>query len=361
MNRIAWLGVALALLVPGTPALATLWPKPYQLDRLNRRLHGQVIDYTKNHGADRRIWSAALQQRRDLYVYLPPGFDPHQLYPVLIYLHGFAQDEQGFVESVVPHLDRAMACGQVPPMIVVAPDGSLNGHPCLFTAGSFFINTKAGNFEDFVMQDVWSFVQAHYPIRPEREAHILAGVSMGGGAAFNLALKYRACFKIVIGVFPPLNTRWLDCHGRYMGNFDPCCWGWRTDFSRRLEVVGRFYGVVTIRESKVVKPLYGRDPNILSQVSGENPIEMVDRLGLQEGELDMYVAYGGRDQFNIDAQVESFLFVARQRGLTVDVAYEPNGKHDPETALKLLPGILDWLAPRIAPYSPCVSRPATSP
>ena len=64
----------------------------------------------------------------------------------------------------------------------------------------------------------------------------------------------------------------------------------------------------------------------------------------------MYIAYGGRDQFNIDAQVESFLYRARQRGLTVSVGYDPSGKHDAATALKLLPGVLDWLAVQLEPF-----------
>ena len=94
------------------------------------------------------------------------------------------------------------------------------------------------------MQDVWDFVTSHYPIRPEPEAHAIAGVSMGGGGAFHTAIKYPDRFKTAVGFIPPLNTRWEDCHGRYMANFDPNCWGWRTDFSRGREVVGRFYLVL---------------------------------------------------------------------------------------------------------------------
>ena len=57
---------------------------------------GQVVDHTANHGVDRRIWSAALGQKRDLYVYVPPSFDPHQRYPVLLWLHGLSGDASGW-------------------------------------------------------------------------------------------------------------------------------------------------------------------------------------------------------------------------------------------------------------------------
>jgi S-formylglutathione hydrolase FrmB len=353
VKRTVSAGALLVMLIP-VPAVSAggLLHERDELERLNRQLHGRVIDHTHNHGSDRRIWSSALNQPRDLYVYLPPGFDPSQQYPLILWLHGFAQDEQSFLEYVVKPLDCAMANGRLVPAIVAAPDGSLTGEPCLNKAGSFFINSKAGAFEDFIIQDVWPFLFQNYPIRPEAEAHVIAGVSMGGGGAYNLAIKYRDRFKIVIGIFPPLNTRWVDCHCRYMRNFRPDCWGWRTDFSRRHEVIGRFYGIITIHLKDVIDALYDPHSDILSQVSWENPIEMIDRLCLHEGELSMYVGYGGKDQFNLDAQVESFLYRARERGLTVAVGYEPHGKHDAPTARKLLPGMLDWLAPQLAPFAP---------
>src|SRR5262245_48046997 len=257
---------------------------PLRLARMNRQLHGTLVDYTHNHGADRRIWSEALGQKRDMYVYLPPGFDPNQSYPLLLWLHGFGQDEHSFAKVIAPHIDQAVACGRLPPLIVAAPDGSIDGHECLLNPGSFFINSQAGRFKDYGIQDVWNFLVQTYPIRPEREAHVLAGVSMGGGAAFDLSIKYRDRFGIVVGIFPPVNTRWIDCHGRYMGNFDPNCWGWRTDFSRRHEVIGRFYLVATIRLKRITDPLYGRRvvPTV-EQIAGENPIEMLDAYNVQPG------------------------------------------------------------------------------
>jgi S-formylglutathione hydrolase FrmB len=329
---------------------------PLRLERMNRKLHGQLVDYTHNHGADRRIWSEALGQKRDMYVYLPPGFDPRQSYPLLIWLHGFGQDEHTFAKVVAPRIDEAIACGKLPPLVIASPDGSLAGHECLLTPGSFFINSAAGRFEDFVMQDVWSFMIEHYPIRPERESHILAGVSMGGGAAYNLGIKYRDRVGVVVGVFPPVNMRWIDCHGRYMGNFDPNCWDWRTDFSRRYEVIGRFYGVVTIRQKRITDPLYGRRvvPTV-EQVARENPIEMLESYNVQPGELAMFIGYGGKDQFNIDAQVESFLYTADARGLPIAVSYVPHGKHNYRTAFKIVPDLFDWLGEQLRPYVPgCV-------
>src|SRR5438445_9795425 len=37
-----------------------------QVTKLNAKLTGRVLDYTANHGTDRRIWSPALGEKRDL-------------------------------------------------------------------------------------------------------------------------------------------------------------------------------------------------------------------------------------------------------------------------------------------------------
>lgn len=343
--------LTLLLVLSAAPAWATFVPRPWKLDRINRGLHGTLLDFTRNHGADRRIWSNALGQKRDVYVYLPPGFDPSCRYPACLFLHGFAHDEQQFSDDIASTIDTAIVTGKLPPMIFIAPDGSLNGHPCLLTAGSFFSNSDAGRFEDFVIQDVWPFLCHNFPILPEREAHVLAGVSMGGGAAFALAMKYRDQFKVCAALFPPLNTRWEDCHGRYLSNFDPSCWGWRTNFSRRNEVIARF-GIVPIRLKRLIGPLYGFRPGVADRVALENPAEMLERLDVRPDELALFIGYGGKDEFNVDAQVESFLVLARARGICPVVEYVPDGKHDRETAAKLTPALIDWVGQQLAAYFP---------
>lgn len=345
--------VLLLVLIPGS-VQAVGWRKASPaLAETNRHLGGRVVDYTANHGHDNRIWSKSLYQRRDVYVYLPPSFDPKQCYPLVMWFHGFAEDEQQFLRHVAPMIDSAIVSGQLPPLIVVAPDGSCKGEPCIATPGSFFINSKLGDYEDFVLLDLWDFMITHYPIRKEREAHVLAGVSMGGFSAFNLGMRHRYAFGAVVGIFPPLNLRWVDEHGNYQSNFDPNHWGWRVNLPRR-EPFGRLAGgVVALRTKHLLEPLFCDKGNLaLVEVSRDNPIELVDRLGIKKGELAMYVAYGGKDELNIDAQVESFLYLCKYRGLEVGVGHDPDGRHNLATAQRLWPGVVQWLAPLLAPFSP---------
>src|SRR5438309_2333564 len=66
--------------------------RPVDLRQLNGQLAGRVDDYTANHGQDNRLWAASLGQKRDVYVYVPPGYDAAKRYPLVIWLHGLAQD-----------------------------------------------------------------------------------------------------------------------------------------------------------------------------------------------------------------------------------------------------------------------------
>ena len=350
MKKLGWLITMIATALLGLESQGAGIRFRHELDRVNQCIHGQVLDFTQNHGADRRIWSAALCEKRDLYVYLPPGFHPKKKYPLGIYYHGATQDEQFFLETLVKRFDRAIMDGDLPPFIVAVPDGSLKGRPSFLKIASFFTNSRAGRFEDYVMEDVWNFMMENFPIHPEREAHALIGVSMGGSAAFAHAIKHRHKVKIAIGFMPALNLRWVDCHERYWGPFDPCCWGWRSRV-RPFEVIGRPQEVVKIRFHNLFGPLIGCGPDAMAKLSRFNPIEMMDEYDLKDGELDLFAAYGGLDEFNMAAQVESFLHRAKERGVTVGVCYDPEGRHDVQSGRRLFPDAMRWVAPLLAPYA----------
>ncbi len=346
MSRPAWFGV-LALFLAAFPG-----PSPADCGvpvRTACPLAGTLIDHTHNHGADRRIWSEALLQWRDLYVYLPPGFDPGRRYPVLIWLHGIYQDERSFLEYGLKPFDEAMASGQMPPSILAIPDGTLTGELTLRDPRTLFLNSRLGRFEDLVVHDVLPFLRANYPICPDRQAHLIGGFSGGGFSAYRIAIRHRGLFGSVFAFCSPLNLRWLDCHGRYFSQFDPSCWGWRNHILGP-EVVGRFYGgLIVARIGSLIFPLYGRGPEAMAAMSQENPIEMLDRHDVRPGELAMYIAYGGKDQFNVTAQVESFLYRAAQRQLPVTVSFDPEGRHDTKLVRKFLPEFFAWLSLQLKP------------
>ena len=344
---------ALAVLTLTVSAQAHPWTicTKHQLVRLNHKLCGSLVDFTHNHGRDNRFWSEALCSKRDMYVYLPPGYDPSEKYPVMIWMHGFIQDEKGFLD-LVPIIDKAMADGCLPPMIIAAPDGSIGGRPSLLQAGSFYLNTNAGRYEDYVINDVWGLLQREFPIRPEPEAHVFAGASMGGMAAYNLGIKYREQFKVVAGFVPGLNMRYLDCNGKYMGNFDPRCFNLAERYKPHA-IVGSFYVVINIQQKHLMEPLFGSDRiEVPKRIARENPVEMLAAYDVKPGELKMFIAYAGKDEFNIDAQIDSFLFIAKQRGLEVDTVFDPKGHHDMQTGLKMFPQFAAWMNEQIKPYAP---------
>ena len=72
--------------------------------------------------------------------------------------------------------------GAVPEFLVVAVDGG----------NSFFVNAKAGRYEDLVTQDLVAHVEGSYRVVPGRAGRALLGISMGGYGALHIALDQTA-------------------------------------------------------------------------------------------------------------------------------------------------------------------------
>jgi hypothetical protein len=331
-----------------------------EVSKTNAKIQGRVIDLTHNHGYDRRFYAASLNEKRDMYIYLPPGYTPGLHYPVMIYLHGILDDEKGFLQYVVKPLDAAIVSGKLPPIIVAAPDGSLCVGHTRFEPGSFFIDGPSGDFQDYIIKDVWTYLVKNYPVRPETKAHILAGVSMGGFGAYNIGIKHRDTFGIVIGVLPVLNLRWMDCKGDYFADFDPFDWGWRNTAYDPEEVVGKFmHDLIKLRMKDLLYPAFGDGCEGMIRASAENPIELVDRHQLRNGQLDMYIGYARYDEFNLDAQAESFIYLVKSRGICPYVLCDENGRHNESTAERMLPDVINWLGDRLRYHG--VAEPLTLP
>ena len=320
------------------------------LDHLNRKLCGRVVDYTQNHGADRRLASPILGRPRDLYVYLPPGYDPAVAYPLIVFLHGADVDEHDFLDpGDLKELDGMMSRGEIPPAVVAAPDGTYEGINRITSTHSLWVNGLGGRFEDHVVAEVVPFVTRAYSIRPERRAHALLGISAGGYGAMAIALKHRDVFGSVATLAGPLNMKYYNGQGRYGDDFDPATYRERTKYDPD-EVIARFYlGLLRRRVRTFLEPVYGSGPDVIARLTLDNPADLLASTDLRPGELAMYVNYPGRDNYNFDAQAQSFAWLAARRGVAVDLVRVPRGHHNLPYIEDAEPPAYAWIGRQVLP------------
>lgn len=165
------------------------------------------------HGRLSSVWyeSPALKTQRRMSIYTPPGYDESQsttLYPVLYLLHGMGGDENAWptLGRAAQILDNLIAKGEAQPMIVVMPNGnaalpSAPGESWLgFTPPTTSLpHTMDGTFE-YAFEDIIDYIDAHYRTIAEPSGRAVAGLSMGGFHALNIANLYPDKFDFV-GLF----------------------------------------------------------------------------------------------------------------------------------------------------------------
>jgi enterochelin esterase-like enzyme len=137
-----------------------------------------------------RFPSAALHEHASFLVYLPPAFSyGGRRYPVLYLLHGKAQRASSFLElGLAETLDRLIARHTIKPMIAVMLRGG-PGH-------NDWRDHRARGYESYVLE-AQQVVDRLYPTIPLRGARAIAGASLGGFGAMNVALTHPDRFGTV--------------------------------------------------------------------------------------------------------------------------------------------------------------------
>jgi pimeloyl-ACP methyl ester carboxylesterase len=348
-----WFFAALtAFVATATPARGQVFDH-VNLDRLNGKLHGRVVDHTQNHGADRRIYSPILGRPRDLYVYLPPGYSPSVAYPLIVFLHGADIDEHDFLDpDELKALDWMISTGQIPPVVIAAPDGTYDGKNRIISTHSLWVNGLGGPFEDHVIAEVVPFLMQNYSIHPDRGGHALLGISAGGYGAMAMALRYRDIFGAVATIAGPLNMPYDNCQGRYGDDFNPATCRERTVYDPNMLIARFYFGLVPRRVKTYLEPVYGPGPDIIAKVARDNPADLLQSTNLRPGELQIYINYPDRDNFNFDAQDQSFIWLASLRGVHIDVSRDPRGRHNLSYIERAEPHAYLWLGNHILPPTP---------
>lgn len=142
---------------------------------------------------DVNFYSRALHRRAFYLVYLPPGYNPARRYPVFYLLHGMPGRPQAYVDigNIDVRLDDLVSLHRMRPMILVFPDGRINGDTY---SDSEWANTAAGNYNTFVV-DVVHDVDRRFASIPRRQDRVIGGLSAGAYGAINVALHHLAVFS----------------------------------------------------------------------------------------------------------------------------------------------------------------------
>ncbi|MBO9598012.1 MAG: esterase family protein [Cohnella sp.] len=139
--------------------------------------------------------SEALDRKMNMNVYLPADYDPEQRYPVLYLIHGYGGDEKAWTDlGIDKTADRLIADGKIKPLLIVMP--AMNN--------SYGINSSQGKYEDYLAEDVVSYVDAHYGTIADRSGRSIGGLSMGGFISLHTAFLHPDMFGKVGGHSPAI-------------------------------------------------------------------------------------------------------------------------------------------------------------
>jgi enterochelin esterase-like enzyme len=124
--------------------------------------------------------------------YLPPDylFTKPQRYPVLYMLHGAGGNYTEWSDSFLPErADELILSGLIQPLIVIMPDGD---------GRTYFANWDNGpRYSDYIAYDIVNEVDGRFRTLPFQSSRAIGGLSMGGLAALQIAMRHPTVFGVV--------------------------------------------------------------------------------------------------------------------------------------------------------------------
>lgn len=143
--------------------------------------------------------SAKTQKTMSYSVYTPPGFNPSERLPLVVFLHGAGDDPSSIDEAAVgQELDAAISKGLAPRVVLVSPQGDYG----------FWENWASGErlYRDWVVKELMPFVQQTYHTQPCPEGCHLVGISMGGHGALAFKIAEPTLWRSVSVISAPIFT-----------------------------------------------------------------------------------------------------------------------------------------------------------
>ncbi len=182
MNRLFGFGLVFGILLAGTAGVTRLASSDV---RDFAALRGTVSVLTVRGPSDTRPFP--------VWVWRPPGPDSASI-PVIYLLHGFpGGPRDAFRAGLAAVLDRRLAQGY-PPVVVACPDGNGEHHRDTEWANSW---NGADRVMSRVVADIAAVEGTH---RRPSSLRVIAGFSMGGYGAMNIAMQNPGLFGSVVSI-----------------------------------------------------------------------------------------------------------------------------------------------------------------
>ncbi len=137
--------------------------------------------------------SSALGREMTYRAIFPTSPGPGKKLQVVYLLHGGGggfRDWSNY-SDVGRYADRGM--------LLVMPEGD----------SSYYVNSAEQpkeRYEDYIVQDLIADVEGRFPVGKGRQNRAIAGVSMGGYGAINLAMKHPNLFGFAAGISPAIDV-----------------------------------------------------------------------------------------------------------------------------------------------------------
>ena len=144
----------------------------------------------------RRFYSHSLGRIVRVIVYTPPNLRAGSTYPLAIFLHGVPGSPEYMTGLGIPQrLEALIASGRSVPFLAAFPQGNDTDDEDTEWADSAV--DPRDRWETYVQRDLVRYLQKRYPLTRRRAARAIAGLSMGGYGAMNIALHNRDEFGTV--------------------------------------------------------------------------------------------------------------------------------------------------------------------
>lgn len=227
--------------------------------------------------------SEALRKEMKIQIYLPEGYSESVDYPVLYLLHGRDGDEKTWNKDmdVSTKATKLIKDKKIKPLIIVMPSYD-NSYGLNYADHPYSKDGRQyGRYEDYLTDDLVSYIDSNYSTVTSREGRYIGGLSMGGFTALFLAFTHQDLFSKAGG----------HSTAMFMDATDKLEWLFKDEEMR----------------------------------NNTDPLYLVDRLDLKR--LKLYLDYGEKDMRHVIDSTDQLYAKLIDKGIDVQL-HTSSGGHD---------------------------------